>query len=356
MHSKRFEVEKKVTIKDIAERMGTSVATVHRALYGLDGVSDQLRQQILDEAQRCNYEPDKAASMLRRKTLNIAVVLPKPVGNERFYYKGLWEGIYAGAEELKKSNMTFDYIQADRGINDLAGALETLFDSVSQKPDGLITLCDDEKAKGWIKRFIRRGVRVALVDRGIDIKDLICSVQTSSEDMAMISAEVLKVLIKSEKHEPVVIVNGPEWRVSYKVYADKIRELMSSFWPDRKVIFIDGYDENAGIPELKEIFATTGCAGIIATCARTTYWVCRELSKLPKEKIPPIVGTDVFEELAPYFEEGVLKATIYQSHREHGEKAIQYLYDSFSDYSIQREVKILGRLSIVIKESYKYFI
>jgi len=73
-------------------------------------------------------------------------------------------------------------------------------------------------------------------------------------------------------------------------------------------------------------------------------------------ELPPMIGTDVFEELAPYFEEGILTATIYQSHLEHGERAIRYLYDSFFDYSSRKEERIMERLSIVIRDNFKYFI
>ncbi|HIU76716.1 MAG TPA: LacI family DNA-binding transcriptional regulator, partial [Candidatus Pelethocola excrementipullorum] len=48
----------KVTIKDIAEKTGTSVTSVHRALYGSKGISDSLRKKILREVEHSNYRMD----------------------------------------------------------------------------------------------------------------------------------------------------------------------------------------------------------------------------------------------------------------------------------------------------------
>ena len=41
-------MEHRVTIKEIAAEAGVSTGTVHRALYGKKGLSEQTRQQILD--------------------------------------------------------------------------------------------------------------------------------------------------------------------------------------------------------------------------------------------------------------------------------------------------------------------
>ena len=71
-------MQQRVTIKDIARKTGTSVTSVHRALYGRAGISESLRHRILTEVERSNYQVDEAASLLRRKQYHIVVLLPKP--------------------------------------------------------------------------------------------------------------------------------------------------------------------------------------------------------------------------------------------------------------------------------------
>ena len=67
-----------ITLKDISEKMNVSMTSVHRAIYGKEGVSDKLRKQIIEVAEQMGYEPNYAASSIKRKAIRIAVVLPSP--------------------------------------------------------------------------------------------------------------------------------------------------------------------------------------------------------------------------------------------------------------------------------------
>ena len=51
--------KKKVKLKDIAEELHTSVVTVSNALNGKKGVSQQMRQRVLEVAERLGYDPGK---------------------------------------------------------------------------------------------------------------------------------------------------------------------------------------------------------------------------------------------------------------------------------------------------------
>lgn len=346
----------KVTIKDIAEKTGTSVTSVHRALYGRKGISDDLRAKIMTEVEDSNYMMDEAASMLRRKQLDITVLLPKPEGPERFYYRGLWGGIYRGTEEIRKNKVKINFVEASRGVNHISEALEHLYDDTDENLDGLITVCDDEAAKHWIQRFIRRGTKVALVDRGTDIENLCCCMETSSSDMGHLAVNMMEFLMAQSRGGSLILVNGPEHRASYRSYEMAVKERISECYPDIKVVIIDGYEEEAGRERLKNLLTKEKVKGIIASCARATYWVCDEIDKLQPENPPPIVGTDVFEELQPFFDKGILQASIYQSHCEHGEKALKYLYESLKNPHMERAEKKLATLSMVMRENYKYFL
>lgn len=346
----------RVTIKDIAEKTGTSVASVHRAIYGTKGISESLRQKILLEVENSNYRMDEAASMLRRGKFYITVLLPKPEGEERFYYRGLWDGIYRGAREIQKNKVKIKFVETTAGVEHICEALEHLFDETDERMNGLITICDDEESRGWIQRFIKRGTAVALVDRGVPIKNLCCCMETSSRDMGRLAMNMMEFLTRDDKKGSIVFVNGPDRRVSYRMYAQAVKEQMSLMGKGRELIVLNGYEGAKGRNELRELIAAGNVSGVIAGCARATYWVCDEMNKMAIDDLPPVVGTDVFEELAPFFENGILKASIYQSHREHGERAMRYLYEVLSNPYMKPEAVPPGALSLVLKENYKYFI
>ena len=60
---------KAVRMSDIAERLHVSIVTVSKALAGKDGVSEELRQEILQLAEEMGYKKRKPSRWLRRKPI-----------------------------------------------------------------------------------------------------------------------------------------------------------------------------------------------------------------------------------------------------------------------------------------------
>lgn len=66
-----------VTIKDVAQKAGVSIATVSRVLNGKDGISDELEYRVRMAVQELGYHPNLLAQGLRRLNLNlIGVMIP----------------------------------------------------------------------------------------------------------------------------------------------------------------------------------------------------------------------------------------------------------------------------------------
>ena len=86
-------MNKKITIRDVAQAAGVSISTVHQALNDKPGVSEVTREHIRRIADDLGYRPNKMASGLKRRTQRVAVLLPDEVGRNRFYYPPLWQGV-----------------------------------------------------------------------------------------------------------------------------------------------------------------------------------------------------------------------------------------------------------------------
>ena len=68
---------KQVTIKDIAREAGVSIASVSRALNGMDGISEENRNRILRVCERLSYTPNGLArSLVKRRTQTIGIIMP----------------------------------------------------------------------------------------------------------------------------------------------------------------------------------------------------------------------------------------------------------------------------------------
>lgn len=82
-------------IRDIADRLGVSPATVSRALSGSGLVAEPTLSRIRDAAQALNYRPNVSARRLRtRRSMNVLMVV-RDVGNP--FYLDVLKGVEATA-------------------------------------------------------------------------------------------------------------------------------------------------------------------------------------------------------------------------------------------------------------------
>ncbi|WP_321973833.1 LacI family DNA-binding transcriptional regulator [Paratractidigestivibacter sp.] len=98
----------RVTMKDIAAKVGVSVNTVHKAISNKPGVSDAVRAQIMQCAEEMGYRRNESASILRRRDLRVVVCLPSSEQEGSFYFAYLWRGIERYAAETRDHGMVFE--------------------------------------------------------------------------------------------------------------------------------------------------------------------------------------------------------------------------------------------------------
>ncbi|MFH1415895.1 MAG: LacI family DNA-binding transcriptional regulator [Elusimicrobiota bacterium] len=93
---------KNITIKEIAQKSGTSIATVSRVMNNPEKVSEPVRNKILSVMEEYGYIQNRIAKgLVKGRSQVIAVVAP---GEEEFfnayYFKGLFFGIVNAANRL----------------------------------------------------------------------------------------------------------------------------------------------------------------------------------------------------------------------------------------------------------------
>lgn len=135
-------MNKKITIRDVAQAAGVSISTVHQALNDKPGVSEVTREHIRRIADDLGYRPNKMASGLKRRTQRVAVLLPDEVGRNRFYYPPLWQGVrdyLKNSEDLNVECTEFSFPNEigpfhSRGVEEVRALL------AEDKLDGLLTV------------------------------------------------------------------------------------------------------------------------------------------------------------------------------------------------------------------------
>ena len=98
-------VKKSVTMSDVAKELGISTVSVSKALSNKEGVSDKVRQMIIDKAEEMGYnyvKSDKAAFNARH---NIGIIVSEHFISKDPYYSKLYEKTMMSMAERKQIGM-----------------------------------------------------------------------------------------------------------------------------------------------------------------------------------------------------------------------------------------------------------
>lgn len=109
----------RTSLKDLASRLGVSIATVSRALRNSHEVGDEMKQRVQQLAKELNYRPNPFAQSLRKEAPHIiGVVLPNLVTH---YYAAVLAGIeeYARTEgyTVISANSNEDHVLEEKAID-----------------------------------------------------------------------------------------------------------------------------------------------------------------------------------------------------------------------------------------------
>lgn len=100
------------TQQDIADSLGVSIITVHRALNDTGYVSDQLKERIRREAERQGYRPHRGARGLKRPARQLAVYSTE---SPAFHWDAVELGVRTAAAQIADFGYDTVYERIHRG-------------------------------------------------------------------------------------------------------------------------------------------------------------------------------------------------------------------------------------------------
>lgn len=152
-------MSKRVSLKDIASKVGVSTALVSYVLNGLEKekrVGPEIVKKIKEAAKELNYKPNQIARSLRKGSTNTIGLIVADIANPFF---GQLARIIE--DEAGKFNYTVIIGSSDENSTKSASLIDTLLD---RQVDGFIIVpsegCDEE-----IETLVQREVPVVLIDR-----------------------------------------------------------------------------------------------------------------------------------------------------------------------------------------------
>jgi LacI family transcriptional regulator len=187
-------------LKDIAEQLGVSVATVSRALNDKPGVADDLRRRVLELAAELDFTPNMVARSLNgARTGAVGFVVHHhdfPFSSDPFYFVILRSVERALAQE--------DYHVILSTVGDKSGLqTDDLRIVRERRVDGLILAGPDIDA-ALVLSVAQHGLPVVLVDNALERTPLDCVLSDNREGARAVVEHLLE-----HGHEQVAFIGGP---------------------------------------------------------------------------------------------------------------------------------------------------
>ena len=155
-----------MSIKQVAEMTGLSIATVSNVFNGNRPVSEESRQKVLVAAEKIGYRPNMAARMLRTQRSNtVAFIIPTDEENRNanFFYMDVLLGINKKLGEHNYNVIVAAYGGASSGERSFS-AVEVC---KKQWVDGVIFVPSSKNAR-QLDVLREMGVPFVLADRKVD--------------------------------------------------------------------------------------------------------------------------------------------------------------------------------------------
>jgi LacI family transcriptional regulator len=150
---------KKVSLKDIAEKVGVSTALVSYVMNGLEKekrVGKEIVEKINQAAKELHYQPNQIARSLRRGTTNTIGLIVADISNPFF---GQLARVIE--DEAAKYGYTVVFGSSDESCMKSASLMETL---VNRQVDGFI-ITPTEGCADHINSLIQKEIPLVLMDR-----------------------------------------------------------------------------------------------------------------------------------------------------------------------------------------------
>jgi LacI family transcriptional regulator len=310
----------------IAELANVSIGTVDRALHGRNGINESTRERILQIARQISYTPNLAArALVSKASARIGVCIPREI---HFFYDQLWSGVLdEGRRVAPLGIQLINRPVQTLGVDDTKAFKELVDSGVS----GIIlTAGNPAGLKPLIDYAEEKGIRVVCVstDAPESRRSTIVCVDPSLN--GCLAGELMgKFVPRSSK---VAVVAGMLSTEDHRRKTDGFSEAFPRHCPGGKIVkVIEGReDEEESFQKTFDLLGRfPGLAGLYVNTVNCLP-VCRALGERGMAGKIKLITTDLFAEMSPYFEKGVITASIYQQPHRQGQIAVRLMADNLT--------------------------
>ncbi len=343
-------MDKKYTIKDIAELSGVSKGTVDRVLHGRGRVSEKAQKSVEKVLKDIDYQPNPIARNLKNnKIYNICVILPDP--KQDAYWTPAVQGIKKAAKEFEPFGVQvtrFYYNPTDSN-----SFSEKSQEALLTKPDVLLMApLFQKEALSIFDKCQEENVSVALFNNYINAfntknfigQDLFQSGRVAAsliDKMVRKSANIIILHIDKEAHMKLK-EDGFKAYFDEKQKSPKI-ESHSLNTSDNVTFQTNSIELVKSNKEISAVFVTNSKA----------YLFLDAIEDLAKGLV--IVGYDLLEENIGHLQNGAIDFLIHQKPKRQAYLGVGYLAEHFL-FGKPIPSKNLLPIDIITPENVKYYL
>lgn len=316
---------KRIGIPEIARMAGISTGTVSRALLDRKGVSQSTRERILSIAKAVGYKTNLAARALyhSRTPIRVGVCVPRELHP---YFEELSAGIideagrveHLGIElELRLSGQSGFVEEASRASELIAHRVRAL----------IIAPGDPGSLRPVINEAESKGIRVICVDSDVESSSRSMLVAIDAEVSGRLAAELMGRFL--EPGAEVVVITGMPNVKGHRLKTAGFCQLFPQICEGGKVVEIIDTLDDEDDPMRKCISLLERRKSLRGIYVRTGNClpICCLISALGLSGKIEVITSDLFREMVPYFETGVIKASVNGRPYVQGQIAMRLLAD-----------------------------
>lgn len=351
-------MEKNVTIKTIAQEVGVSTGTVHRALYGKKGVSAELREKIQELCSERGYRANTAASALKRGSVRIVAAFPGVEEHNRYFYSNVWRGFHRLIDELGDYNLDVVELSYYPGTaQDQCTVLERCFQQYSGTIDALLTVGHfDAACKDVVRTYSGKGIPVFLACDDTEDCGRVACVQGNYDMTGRMTAELLSSQLLPGS--TVFLCTGDKHIPSHYQTVEGFEHYLGESAAKLNLVKIDGYaDEEEFRSRLRQLLTDcSGTGGAFSVSARLSVILAEEVESLSKAGDIRVVASDLFRETIDYMERGVVRNIVYKNPAQQAYQAAKVMTDYvLKAYKCEAEIQYVESL-IIFRSSLDMYI
>ncbi|GGA82378.1 transcriptional regulator [Flavobacterium palustre] len=319
-------MNKKLTIKDIAQLAGVSKGTVDRVLHKRGKVSQKALDSINAVLEQADYEPNLIARNLKNnKIYTVCVVLPDPASDS------FWLPCIKGIEEAKKEFKAFNlsistYYFDPENTESFIAVNKTVLDLA---PDAvLLAPIFYKEAQNAVEKYNKHNILVNTFNNQVESGEVKNFVGQDLQQSGRIAAKLMEVI--AQKGQIAIIhidekfknaIHMQEKEKGFRNYfaqkenADYNIITLNLKRTNYEIKFTDFLKEN---PSLTGLFITTSKA----------YQIAEIIQETSQNKIS-IIGYDLLDKNINYLNQGTIDFLINQNPKQQVYLGISFLVDYF---------------------------